>query len=277
MKLLSKIPQTPIALRIGFVLIGLLFLVVAAQVPSLTQTKASETTQQTLSDTSAPTAPYFINVGASSPTMVAIFWGTATDDSGSIAAYNVYRDSNRIYSGNTTYYYDTGVTGGNTYSYYVTATDPSGNEGPATENKTVTTPPGPTPTNTPIPTLTTAPTPTVALSSPTPTVTTAPTLTPSPTVAVDTSGPTVAITSPANNGTVAKNATTTIQASASDISGVSKVMFYVNNVLTCTDTATPYTCAWMVPNRKGTVYSLKATAYDTLNNTSSSTISVTSK
>lgn len=88
--------------------------------------------------------------------------------------------------------------------------------------------------------------------------------------------PIVSITAPANGSTVQRNATTTITATASDISGITKVEFFVNNTLKCTDTAAPYSCAWAVPAQKGTTYTLKAVASDTVPLTASSTVQVTS-
>jgi len=98
-----------------------------------------------------------------------------------------------------------------------------------------------------------------------------------PVSVVDTTPPTVAITSPANGSSVSKGTTVTISATASDNRGVQKVLFYVNNVLKCTDTTSPYSCKWPVPSQKGVQYTLKATAYDTSNNTASATSVVTSK
>jgi hypothetical protein len=95
-------------------------------------------------------------------------------------------------------------------------------------------------------------------------------------ITLDNTAPTVAITSPANGAQVNRNTTVNINANASDNIGVVKVEFYVNNVLKCTDTAAPYTCAWVVPNQKAT-FSLNATAYDTVGKTSIHAISVNSK
>jgi hypothetical protein len=58
---------------------------------------------------------------------------------------------------------------------------------------------------------------------------------------------------------------------------VSKVVFYVNNVLKCTDTTAAYSCAWAVPSSRGVKYTLTVRAYDSSNNTASATVSVTSK
>ena len=117
---------------------------------------------------------------------------------------------------------------------------------------------GPVPTPTPIPTPTPAPTPT-------------------PTPVPDTTAPTTSITSPANNSQVPRNSTVTIAANASDNVGVTKVEFYVNNVLKCTDTSSAYTCAWKVPARKNINYNITAKAYDAVGNIGTSVILVTSK
>ncbi|MBD0369727.1 MAG: S8 family serine peptidase [Pyrinomonadaceae bacterium] len=93
----------------------------------------------------------------------------------------------------------------------------------------------------------------------------------------DVTTPTVSITSPANNATVNRRSTVTIAASATDNVGVTRVEFFVNNALTCTDTVAPFTCAWTVPNTKGN-YSLQARGYDAAGNTgTSTTITVTAK
>ncbi|HYN15352.1 MAG TPA: Ig-like domain-containing protein, partial [Terriglobales bacterium] len=93
----------------------------------------------------------------------------------------------------------------------------------------------------------------------------------------DTTNPTVAITSPASGSFVNRSTNVTISATASDNRSVQKVVFYVNNVLKCTDTTSPYSCNWSVPSQKGVQYTLKATAYDGSNNTANATSVVTSK
>jgi chitinase len=90
--------------------------------------------------------------------------------------------------------------------------------------------------------------------------------------AADTTPPTVAITSPAGGASVPKKSTVTINATASDDVGVTKVEFYVNGQLTCSDTAASYTCAWKVPAAPGRTYQLQAKAYDAQGNVSSSNI-----
>ena len=93
----------------------------------------------------------------------------------------------------------------------------------------------------------------------------------------DTVKPTVSITSPANNAQVNRSTDVTIAANASDNRAVARVEFYVNNVLTCSDTAAAYTCRWSVPAPRSVRYTLRVRAYDTSNNFTETTISVTSR
>ncbi len=90
----------------------------------------------------------------------------------------------------------------------------------------------------------------------------------------DTTAPTVSITAPANSATV--SGTASVTATASDNVGVSKVEFYVNNVLQATDTASPYTFSWNTSSVANGSYTLSAKAYDAANNIGqSSTVTVT--
>jgi len=136
--------------------------------------------------------------------------------------------------------------------------------------------PTPTPTPKPTPTPTPKPTPT---PTPKPTATPTPKPTPTPTPKpIDKIPPTVSITSPTNNSFVSRYTHVVIKASASDNVGVTKVGFYVSGILTCTDTASPYTCTWLVPLKSGVKYQLSAKAYDAAGNVgTSSIINVTSR
>jgi hypothetical protein len=93
----------------------------------------------------------------------------------------------------------------------------------------------------------------------------------------DTTAPTVSLTSPTSGGSVAHSSTVSITATASDNRGVTRVLFYVNNTLKCTDTTASYSCSWSVPNQKGVRYTLSVRAYDSSNNSSSASVTVTSK
>jgi hypothetical protein len=94
---------------------------------------------------------------------------------------------------------------------------------------------------------------------------------------VDTARPSVTITSPSNNARVNRSSNVTIRASASDNRGVTRVEFYVNNALRCTDTTASYTCVWAVPSPRNVRYTLRVRAYDQANNFTDTTISVTSR
>jgi tetratricopeptide (TPR) repeat protein len=87
------------------------------------------------------------------------------------------------------------------------------------------------------------------------------------------SPPTVAITSPTNGQTV--SGTVTIQINASDDNGVSKVEIYIDNVLTATLTTSPYTYQWNTTTALNGSHNLKATAYDTANQTAVDQVTVT--
>jgi hypothetical protein len=93
---------------------------------------------------------------------------------------------------------------------------------------------------------------------------------------VDTTAPTVRITSPKANGTVPKGKTATIAATATDAGGVARVEFRVNGALVCTDTASPYACAWAVPKVVAT-FTIAVTAVDLAGNAATASITVRSK
>lgn len=80
----------------------------------------------------------------------------------------------------------------------------------------------------------------------------------------DTLSPAVSITAPV--GTVPRNTTVSVQATASDNVGVDRVELLVNGVLLCTDFTAPYSCNWNVPGKKNATYTLLARAYDAAGN-----------
>jgi hypothetical protein len=71
---------------------------------------------------------------------------------------------------------------------------------------------------------------------------------------------------------VARKSTVTIGMNAWDDVGVTKLEFYVNGSLVCTNAPTSYTCAWNVPAAPGRTYKLQAKAYDTAGKVGSSSI-----
>ena len=82
--------------------------------------------------------------------------------------------------------------------------------------------------------------------------------------AADTTSPTVAISSPVASATV--SGTVSVTATASDNVGVTKVEYYVNNVLKATDTSTPYVYSWDTSALAAGTYALTAKAYDAAGN-----------
>jgi len=92
----------------------------------------------------------------------------------------------------------------------------------------------------------------------------------------DTTPPTVTMTSPASGTTISGIAT--LSASATDNVAVSRVEFYRGTTLISTDTSgsPDYSIAWDTNTVTNGTYTIKATAYDTSNNSkTSSTITVT--
>ena len=88
------------------------------------------------------------------------------------------------------------------------------------------------------------------------------------TLTPDTTLPTVSITSPLP-GTV--SGTITVVASASDNVAVTKVEFYLDNVLQVTDTASPYNWSWNTTQASNALHNLTAKAYDAAGNIGTST------
>jgi hypothetical protein len=86
----------------------------------------------------------------------------------------------------------------------------------------------------------------------------------------DTTPPTTSITSPANGSTV--SGTITVQASASDNVGVSRVELYVDGSLAGTDSTSPYSFSWNTASVPNGSHGLQTRAYDAAGNTGSSSV-----
>jgi subtilisin family serine protease len=95
---------------------------------------------------------------------------------------------------------------------------------------------------------------------------------PPPAPPADSVPPTASITSPTNGATVARYSTVTIEASASDDVGVTRVAFLVNGVPRCSRTTAPYTCAWQVWGAPGKIFRLRVRAYDAAGNVGPSSL-----
>ncbi len=79
--------------------------------------------------------------------------------------------------------------------------------------------------------------------------------------AVDASSPSVSLTTPVSG--VSVSGTVTVGATASDIIGVERVEFYINNNLTNTDTAAPYSYDWNTSGVDNGTATLLAKAFNT--------------
>jgi len=108
-------------------------------------------------------------------------------------------------------------------------------------------------------------------NTPTPLPSTIPTPTPA---SGDLILPSVSVTSPLNGAVLKRNVSITITASATDNTGVSKVEFYINGALKCTDTASPYACNWKVSGKPNANYTISAKAYDLSNNSAINAVNV---
>jgi hypothetical protein len=90
------------------------------------------------------------------------------------------------------------------------------------------------------------------------------------TISGDTIPPTVTLTSPSNGSVVSAKSSVTLTASASDAVDVTRVEFYVNGALQCTDATSAYSCAWKVPGGRNKSYRIQAKAFDSAGNAGSS-------
>ena len=77
-------------------------------------------------DTSAPSVPGGLTAVTTSPSRVNLSW-TASTDNVSVSGYRIYRDGTQVAIATTNAYGDAGLVASTTYSYAVSAFDPSGN------------------------------------------------------------------------------------------------------------------------------------------------------
>lgn len=101
-----------------------------------------------------------------------------------------------------------------------------------------------------------------------------PTPTPALSITDDTVLPTVKITYPIDQS-YHSTYVIGITADVSDNTGVSHVEFYVDNVLICIVTTTPYKCDYNIPpSNKAVQHIIKAVAYDLAHNSASDTVTI---
>lgn len=95
------------------------------------------------SDTVAPSVPTGLAVAGTTTGSVSLTWTASTDNSGTVAGYDVYRGATKVGTSATPSYVDTGLAAGTTYSYTVRAFDAAGNVSAASAARTATTTTGP--------------------------------------------------------------------------------------------------------------------------------------
>lgn len=96
--------------------------------------------------------------------------------------------------------------------------------------------------------------------------------TPPPPVAVDTEKPTVSISSPTDGAAV--SGTIKLAAAATDNVAVTKVEFYIDNLLKSTVTASPFNYTWDTTTATNDIHTIKVMSYDAANNMANASTSV---
>lgn len=89
----------------------------------------------------------------------------------------------------------------------------------------------------------------------------------------DTQGPILSLTNPADGSYILNPIT--ISATATDVAGVAKVDFYLNNLLVATDTSAPYSYYWDTKLSPDGSYAIKVVATDTVGHISTVTNNIT--
>jgi hypothetical protein len=106
---------------------------------------AGQIARPAVTDTTPPAVPQGLTATASGPNAAVIGWQPSVDAEGSAVTYRVYREGVPLSGAPTaaTTLTDTGLAGGTTYGYQVTALDAAGNESAPSAEVNVTTPPDP--------------------------------------------------------------------------------------------------------------------------------------
>ncbi len=93
------------------------------------------------------------------------------------------------------------------------------------------------------------------------------------TIIPDTTAPTVIVTSPVNGSKITA-ANVTMAANANDNIKVTKVEFYLDNVLQGADAAAPYSFKWNTKKTSAGAHTITAKAYDAAGNTASNSVTI---
>src|SRR5690606_16451491 len=91
-------------------------------------------------DVTPPSAPTNLTASAISSAAISLTWSASTDDRGTIASYRIFRNATFVGSSSTPSFVDSGLAPETSYTYRVSARDPSGNESPLSSPASATTP-----------------------------------------------------------------------------------------------------------------------------------------
>lgn len=178
-------------------------------------------------DVLPPTTPVGLVARAVSPSQVDLSWFASRDNVG-VAAYGVYRDGGNFKTVTSTRYSDLNLSASTTYSYQISAFDPTGNESAKS----------------------------VVVSVRTLGI---------PATSTDRVAPVVSITAPSSS--VVLSGTVPVRALASDAVGVVGVQFQLDGVnLLAEDIVAPYEISWDTNTVPNVVHQLKAVARDAAGN-----------
>jgi chitodextrinase len=78
-------------------------------------------------DTTPPTVPAGLKATGATTTSISLSWTASTDPDSPVAGYNIFRGGTKVGTSMSASYTDTGLAPGTTYSYTVSAYDPSAN------------------------------------------------------------------------------------------------------------------------------------------------------
>jgi len=115
------------------------YLVTAQDSAGNVSTASNEASATILADTTPPFAPTNLAATATSSSQINLSWTASTDSDSPVGGYNIYRNSSQVGAATGTSYSDAGLAASTTYTYTVTAFDPSGNESSASQPANATT------------------------------------------------------------------------------------------------------------------------------------------
>ena len=101
---------------------------------------ATSTPATTPASTTPPSVPAGLAGALASATQINLTWAASTDNAGTVAGYNVFRNGAKIGTSTSTSYQDTNLSSGTTYTYTVSAHDTAGNTSAQSSAVSVSTP-----------------------------------------------------------------------------------------------------------------------------------------